>query len=96
MFKVNQKVICINDNFDRERQIRNGETYPIKGKIYKVRENYKDSIRLFEIQNPIQQYYNVICETAFFNFRFKAVDYSFAEGILEEISKAVNEECILN
>lgn len=96
MFKIGQKVICINDNFDISRAVECKEVNPIRGKIYTVRGLRDDTIKLVEIINPIQQYTKGIMEKSFKTFRFKEVDYSFAEGILEEISKAVNEEAKLN
>lgn len=48
MFRVGQKVVCVDDVGDR---LNRWETLPVKGTIYTVREVLATSVRLYEIIN---------------------------------------------
>jgi hypothetical protein len=93
MFKVGQKVVCIDDSPRPNRPVRKGITIPKKDKIYTVRDMYtaKSSgelaLILVEIKNPPHPDWGK--ELGFLADRFKPIDdsYNFAEGVLAKLEK---------
>jgi len=57
MFRVGQKVVCINNSPESNRKIPEGFTFPRKNSTYTIREIYEVSnvvgVLLEEIVNPI-------------------------------------------
>ena len=73
MFKVGDKVVCIDDNWGFFR----GELVPVKGEVYTVRftTQYRgrQCIRLFELKNEPREY-DKFTECVFGSERFRKVD----------------------
>lgn len=76
MWHIGQRVVCVDDKGFNEK----GLIYPIKGKVYTIREvkYYPDgdfySFRLEEIVNQPKEYKQGYGEKAFREFRFKPLD----------------------
>jgi len=102
MFKVGQKVVCIDTNWSKYIC----ETYPIKGEIYTVRECYKHFtenrylIYLEEIVNP--PVFSVTVrngsignhEPCFRAERFRAVDLEFGKMVCESLEVMTEPELV--
>ena len=103
MFRVNQKVVCVDDRFGKRWHQRGILQRPIKGRVYTVRDvgiyNFAvgpmPSLRLEEIINPIIDWDDGdTSEIAFHAGRFRPAverktDISFAHEILRKASKRV-------
>ena len=95
MFKVGQKVVCI----DAIVSARNGETIPKVGSVYTVREFHGcDSIRLVEIVNTPRQYYNAFGECSFYTYKFKPLQEERGTSTIEDFIniKQTNEITFYN
>jgi hypothetical protein len=68
MFKVGQKVVCINDSGFSHQY---GEQVPVLGRSYTVRAVVGPCIRLREIVNVPQRYAGGTVECSFTATRFK-------------------------
>lgn len=83
MFKIGEKVVCINDNagwITGEKSLKEGNIYEV------VRTNIADNGR-FEIE--------IIYNGGFWDeSRFRKLDYEFAENLLKEILESVNQKQI--
>ena len=80
MFRVGQKVICIDDRvmLARMHEIRDRNVqFPEEGKMYTVRDvlvrSYGTGIYLEEIKNPEQQFGFEFCEPGFLVERFRPI-----------------------
>lgn len=93
MFKVGQKIVCVVD-FSVLIPIRRktfiGESFPIKSKIYTIRELDGDYVRLKEIINPIFGYVEGIKECSFSLDGFRPLKYDNISS--ELIGKIVEEK----
>lgn len=93
MFKVGQKVVCINDTPDPNHPKRPGIKTPVKDKIYTIRDIYVTknekilALMLEEIINPPHPSWGR--ELGFRAIRFKPIDesYKFAEETLAKLEK---------
>lgn len=105
MFKVGQKVVCINGSPDPNKKHHPSVVFPKTGKIYTIRHIWESQthsgrigVVLEEIRNPINPHYNH--EYGFDSDRFKPIDMiddsvEWAESILTEIEEKIEEEiCI--
>lgn len=99
MFRVGQKVVCVNDVFKRPK--RPNVIRPIKGTIYHIRNfDYNRpfcedpiGVRLIEIINPILSYNCGMDETSFPCWRFKPVretDISIFTAMLNPVTNKEN------
>lgn len=79
-FKIGEKVVCI----DATGDLTKNEIYTIIGF-----NNYDNGLILQEIKSP--KYLG-----AFKSFRFRKIDYEFAENLLKEISESVNQKHLQN
>lgn len=97
MFKIGQKVICINDTPIPGQPIRPGIAIPKKDKIYTVRDVYQTkmdgywAILVEEIKNPPSPVWGK--ELGFRAIRFREIDdsYKFAEGVLQRVEQEIDE-----
>lgn len=94
MFKINEKVICIDDIIPHDKLIRLGVKVPLKNEIYTIREFDRNNttVRLVEISNPKLNFYDGSNELSFLIHHFKKLDHSFAVNLLKEITEQVIEE----
>lgn len=105
MFKIGQKVVCINSKPDPNRLVPQGFVFPVKGKTYTVREVVPSlthsgviGLLLEEIKNPSHPKFNV--ELSYDSSRFKPIDMiddsvEWAESILEQMEEEIESEiCI--
>lgn len=85
MFKVGQKVVCINSN---------GNPMLIQNEIYTCNgydDKFNDEIQLIELGIACNgKYY---CAYA---YRFRPIDYTFGEKLAEEIQEEINQEQLVN
>jgi len=93
MFKVGQKVVCVKQFIDHF-----GETLPIKGDMYTVREILTVEnlcIRLEEIVNVPRRYPGWgVWECAFNAAGFRPVDTSFGEEVCESLEVITEPELV--
>lgn len=89
MFKVGQKVVCVDDNYpkahvfiQRQRIIVNKWEFPRKDEIYTVREVFPETITVEEIHNRIDAEFKK--EPRFFFYHFRPLDEVVDEVKLEE------------
>jgi hypothetical protein len=93
MFRVGQKVVCVDDIGDR---LNRWETLPVKGAIYTVREVFATSVRLYEIVNQPGFYrrddgFDTFDELRFMATRFRPiVSRPTSIAVFEEILRKVN------
>jgi hypothetical protein len=105
MFRIGQKVVCINGTPDPTKKSHPGVVFPKTGKIYTIRDIWgsqthpdRVGITLEEIRNPFNEVYNH--EYGFDSDRFKPIDMiedsvEWAESILTKIEEEIEEEiCI--
>lgn len=96
MFKVGQKVVCIDDAFT-DKYVRNGVLLPEMHKDYTIRGfNRNGAMWLVEIKNfdyPFST--GGTGEPAFKTFRFRPLDEIFAEETLARIAKEVEQEQLI-
>lgn len=93
MFKVGQKLVCVNDDFkSKPSDEPRGVKYPKKGEIYTVR-NIKSvhAIWLVEIVNPTLKYANGYTEKGWYTYHFKPIDET-TNWVEEVLEKALVEE----
>ena len=96
---IGRTVICINDDFSNAPPlVRIVFTFPRAGEKYTVRGVYLDSFLLKEIKNSVSKwpakYNNVICEPAFYQWRFGLPDeVEHVEKEAEEISEPCTSLC---
>lgn len=93
MFRVGQKVVCVDDVGDR---LNRWETLPVKGAIYTVREVLATSVRLYEIVNEKGFYLRGDGSDTFDELSFKATRFrpivsrptsiEFAHEILRKVN----------
>ena len=79
MFKVGQKVVCVDDS--------GFEFYfpkLIKGKIYTIREVLELHIRIMEFEDCY--------ELRYYKRRFRPLDETFATEVLEQIKEQIEQE----
>lgn len=98
MFKVGQRVVCVNDK--PTHPVRDGLKTPKKGKIYTIREIYESKVApgrvavlLDEIQND--EFDRWGHEIGFFSDRFRPLvdTYSLeSEMFADEVLKYIEEE----
>jgi len=94
MFKIGEKVVCIDDENQYNITVRNSERVK-KGEIYTVKGFTSISgVRLKEIHGGFFIYDNE--EAGFKTERFRKLDHEFAENILAEITEAMQRQEILN
>lgn len=81
MFKIGDKVVCVND---KNQEASTGDKL-IKGKEYVVSEIHEffDAVYLHGINNHYGGYWSR---------RFIKVDESFADSVLEKITEQIKEE----
>lgn len=92
MYKVGEKVVCVNDVFD-PRSVELIPNRPKKDKVYTIRDiRYYDlldktGVLLMEINNPVNVYsrlHKSFMEPTFGIHRFAPVNNSVREDVLEE------------
>lgn len=82
-FKVGQKVVCVDDNFQPRYE---WVTYPTKNEMYTIRNiSKKGGLRFEEIINPKYDYEEGYHEHGFFYWRFRKPDHQFAEDVIAMI-----------
>ena len=97
MFKVGQKVVCIDDT-PRSGQVLIG-FIPKKGVTYTIRDIYESKKQPGQIALILEEIINKIHpslghERGFYAWRFKPVD-DWAEEILSKIAEEVEEETLV-
>lgn len=98
MFKIGQKVVCIDDTPRPNKPVRPGVKLPKKDKIYTIRDMYTAkstgelALILVEIKNKPHPSWNK--ELGFLADRFRPIDesYRFAEETLSKIEKEINKK----
>lgn len=93
MFKVGQKVVCIDpNNLDSNtKPLIDGEIYTVRWIGVGVKNGVRvNSIRLLEITNKIS--YDGKIEWSYLMERFRPIDHSFGEKLASEIEEEINEE----
>ena len=98
MFKVGQKVVCINDTPHPDRPIRPGVKIPKKNKIYTIRDIYVTNnskilaLILEEIKNDPHPSWGK--ELGFTASRFRPIDesYRFAEETLAKFEEGFKKK----
>jgi hypothetical protein len=98
MFKVGQKVVCI----DAKPRIvdRYGNILPIEGEIYTIRKVIEWGVFLVEIVNKPQWYDDpgtkklIFTETCFMADRFRPIDYTFGEQVCESLEVMTEPELV--
>ena len=96
---INQKVICIDDSFSKERPFYKKENFPRKDRIYTIRDIFleKDVCLVFqEIVNKPRNYTIFsggfrYCELRFFSKRFRPLD---EEEILSKIDISIFQKIL--
>ena len=95
MFKIGQKVVCVDDT-PKPGQVVPGNI-PKKGVMYTIRDIYESKFNpgsigfiLDEIRNDIHPLLGH--ERGFYSWRFRAVDDNWADEILNKISEEIEEE----
>lgn len=83
MFAIGEKVVCIDNT--------NGAEELVKNEIYTIYFIVPDENGLIGL---------VLCGfdpyDAYYSYRFRKLDYSFADNLLEEITKSVQSEQLIN
>jgi len=101
MFRIGQKVVCIDDKPRNPSQVRPGITTPKKGIVYTIRDIYesvtksgKVGLILEEIKNPTNEKFGK--ELGFNADRFKPLispeSEAFADAVLEKIKKEIEKD----
>ena len=99
MFRVGQKVVCINDKTEPNRDIPLGLIFPKKGTTYTIRGIYvtktnETALLLEEIVNPYQTRDGQ--EIGFKSTRFRSlVEDGLIEELLSKIIDEVKEEILV-
>lgn len=99
MFRVGQKVVCINDKTEPNRDIPSGLIFPKKGTTYTIRGIYvaktnETALLLEEIVNPYQTRDGQ--EIGFKSTRFRSlVEDGLIEELLSKIIDEVKEEILV-
>ena len=99
MFRVGQRVVCIDDKAEPNRNIPQGLIFPKKGTTYTIRGIYvartdETALLLEEIVNPYQTRDGQ--EIGFKSSRFRSlVDDGLVEELLSRIIDEVKEEMLV-
>ena len=98
MWKVGQKVVCIDDT-PRAGQIITG-FIPKKGITYTIRYIYESKKQPGQIALVLEEIRNEIHpplghERGFYAWRFRPVDDTWAEEILNKIAEEIEEEALV-
>ena len=99
MFRVGQKVVCIDDKAEPNRDIPQGLIFPKKGTTYTIRAIYvaktnETALLLEEIVNPYQTRDGQ--EIGFKSNRFRSlVEDGLIEELLSKIIDEVKEEILV-
>lgn len=85
MFKIGEKIVCIDDSIGRT----SGKKNLVNGEIYTVIEltNIREGGVLLKEIEPEKNDYNSY--HYYSNYRFRKMDYSFSENLLEKIKQEV-------
>lgn len=107
MFKVGQKVVCVDGSRKPDRREPDGykALFPKKGEIYTVREILQSfdgsyCVRLEEIVNKPAPLINSVImkygmwEPAFRVFRFRPIDNTYGEQVCEELERITEPELV--
>ena len=91
MFKIGQKVVCVDAS---GLDLSYGENGPQFGEIYTIRDFYIDgtSVYLNEIVNKKHLYNVGFLEACFLLTRFRPLDETFAEETLKNIAEQIEQE----
>jgi hypothetical protein len=92
MFKINEKVVCIDDS----KGLTSGTRLLKKGEIYTVIKTTNvgiGGILVAEIE-PEKNDYNSY--HYYINSRFRKIDYDFGKNLLEKLKNEVLTEMVLN
>jgi hypothetical protein len=99
MFRVGQKVVCVNDKIDPSRNLPSGIIYPKRNNTYTIRGIYlgvngETALLLEEIYQP---YFHVNGqEIGFSSSRFRSlVEDGMIEELLSRIIEEVKEEILV-
>lgn len=68
MFRVGQKVVCVDDSGDRYGRF---EDLPVKDEVYTIRKSFGRAVLLEEIVNPPHHYAEAYDELRFKAWRFR-------------------------
>lgn len=98
MFKVGQKVVCIDDDWNHLSYMPT-QNMPNKGEIYTVREieifGNDVGIRLCEVVNkPWRSPDGLLMEQAFDIDAFRPIDYTFGEQVCESLEVMTEPELV--
>ena len=97
MFKIGEKVVCINASNPKRPDLgfdlKQNEIYTIKGFYFTTNTN-ELTFHLEEIKSYYCDIWNK--EIGYGAYRFRKLDYEFADNLLAEISEAMKSETILN
>lgn len=95
MFKVGQKVVCVEDKPNSNTIVPNR---PVKGEIYTIRAirtNFNIyGVLLVEVVNPLQEFMEGLYEGAFDPSRFRPVDTTYGEQLCEELERITEPELV--
>lgn len=93
MFKVGEKIVCIDDSEVKTPQLRGRMIVPLKNEIYTIRSFKSTSdgygITLEEIINQKVKFLDGISEPVYDPARFRKLDHDFAENLLNKIKEEV-------
>jgi len=101
-FKIGEKVVSLKSFDYTDFDIKNGVKHPKKGDILTIRtiefDNGEIAFRFEEIINPILGYNfgNDWNELHYVSYRFRKIDYEFAENLIKEISESFNQKHLQN
>lgn len=93
MFKVGQKVVCIDDS----KGIGTGHKDLVKDEVYTISKPLisitgESIVFLFEVPIRFKNGMNF----GWSAHRFRPIDYSFGEKLAEEIQEEINQEQLVN
>jgi len=99
-FKIGEKVVSLKSFEYTDFDIEYGVKHPKKGDILTIRDVEFESgemcLRFEEIINPVLDYLESKGEGLYVSYRFRKLDYEFAENLLKEISESVNQKHLQN
>lgn len=94
MFRVGQKVVCVDDSNYRNPHLAHlFSNPPVRGRIYTVRGITAGGLVLLkEIENPPYRWRDGFYEPGYLPFRFRPIDDLTAELAQTELSRVVEEK----
>ena len=98
MFKIGQKVVCINDTPLLGQVVRGN--IPKKDVMYTIRDIYESKLQPGQVALILKEIINEISPTlgherGFYAWRFRPVDETWAEDVLNKIAEEIEEEALV-